>query len=266
MADKKDVVTTLTSLKGIGKVKAEAIVDAGYDSIKKIQQASIKDLCKVNGISDSVAESIKDQLGSVKTEEKVKTPSEKKPEKPTKQKPKEPKEEKKPVKETKTTETPAKTAVKKEPVKEKPKKKAKKTTGKPEDYTVKRKPKLTDDDQHYLSLRKQKKNKTPHFLRQEWFRYKRIPKNWHKPDGITSKMRMNRKYRIPMVHVGFRGPKKVRGLHPSGFEEVLVYNVSDLEKINVDTQAARIGSTVGTKKRLAITEKAKELEIRLLNK
>jgi len=250
MADKKDVVSTLTSLKGIGKVKAEAIVDAGFDTVKKIQHASIEELCTVNGISDSVAQSIKDQLGSVKTEEKVKTPSKKTPEKPIEQASKEPKEEKKPVKETK--------AVAKE--------KAKKSTGKPENYTVKRKPKLSDEDHHYLSLRKEKKKKAPHFLRQEWFRYKRIPKNWHRPDGITSKLRMNRKYRIPLVSVGFRGPKKVRGLHPSGFEEVLVYNVSDLEKINMDTQAARIGSTVGTKKRLAITEKAKELDIRLLNK
>lgn len=253
MADKKDMVTTLTSLKGIGKVKAESIVDAGFDTVQKIQKASIDELCAVNGVSESVAQSIKDQLGPVKTEEKAKTPSKKTLEKPKKQESKEP-EEKKPVKETKTV------------TKEKPKKKAKKTTGKPEDYTVKQKPKLSDEDHHYLSLRKEKKKKTPHFLRQEWFRYKRIPKNWHRPDGITSKMRMNRKYRIPMVHVGFRGPKKVRGLHPSGFEEVLVYNVSDLEKINIDTQAARIGSTVGTKKRLAITEKAKELDIRLLNK
>jgi len=115
-------------------------------------------------------------------------------------------------------------------------------------------------------VRKNKKKQRPHFLRQEWFRYKRVPKNWRRPDGITSKMRINKKYRIPRVRVGFRGPKQVRGLHPSGFEEVLVHNTADLEKIDADKQAARIGSTVGTKKRVAIAEKAKELDIRLLNK
>jgi large subunit ribosomal protein L32e len=151
---------------------------------------------------------------------------------------------------------------------EKPQKKQKRksSSAAPEAYEVKKKPSLDKDLYHHLSVRKQKKDKTPHFLRQEWFRYKRIPKNWHCPDGITSKLRMNKKYRSARVRVGFRGPKKVRGLHPSGFEEVLVYNVSDLEKIDADKQAARIGGTVGTKKRVAIAEKAKELDIRLLNK
>jgi large subunit ribosomal protein L32e len=131
---------------------------------------------------------------------------------------------------------------------------------------VKKKPVLSKQRSHDLHVRREKKKKTPEFLREEWFRYKRISRNWRRPDGITSKMRINKKYRPSRVRVGFRGPKKVRGLHPSGFEEIIVYNVTDLEKINADTQAARIGSSVGTKKRVAIAEKAKELDIRLLNK
>jgi len=248
MAEKDDVLKTLTSLKGIGKVKAEAIIKAGFDTIEKIQSASIEELSKVDGISDSVADSIKDQLPE--SEKTAKKPV-KKPEKSTK-------EEKEVVEEKEQKET--------KPVKKPQKKQKKKTTDAPEDYEVKKKASLSKDVYHYLAVRKQKKKETPHFLRQEWFRYKRLPKNWHCPDGITSKMRMNKKYRPARVRVGFRGPKKVRGLHPSGFEEVLVYNVSDLEKIDADKQAARIGGTVGTKKRVAIVEKAKELDIRLLNK
>ena len=68
-----------------------------------------------------------------------------------------------------------------------------------------------------------------------------------------------------MVRVGFRGPKKTRGLHSSGFEEVMVFNPKDLEKIDPATQAARIGSSVGTKKRIDIEESAKKLDIRILN-
>ena len=244
MTKKDDVLKTLTSLKGIGKVKAEAIINAGFDSIEKIQSASIDELSKVDGISDSVANSIKDQLPKAEkaVEKPEKTSGKKSVEKPT------PKKEVKPVK--------------------KPQKKQKKkeATSAPEDYVVKKKASLPKDVHYYLSVRKQKKKQTPHFLRQEWFRYKRLKKNWRCPDGITSKMRMNKKYRPARVRVGFGGPKKVRGLHPSGFEEVLVYNVSDLEKIDAGKQAARIGGTVGTKKRVAIVEKAKELDIRLLNK
>ncbi len=78
-------------------------------------------------------------------------------------------------------------------------------------------------------------------------------------------MRKNLKYRPSKVRIGFRGPKEVRGLHPSGFEEVMIYNVADLKNINPEKQAARIGGTVGTKKRLEIAKKAEKLEIRVLN-
>jgi len=132
-------------------------------------------------------------------------------------------------------------------------------------YKVKIKPKLTKEKQERIKIRKQIKKRTPEFLREEWFRYKRIPKNWRRPDGITSKMRINRKYRPSKVRIGFRGPKDVRGLHSSGFEEVMVFNVNDLDQINKETQAARIGGTVGTRKRIEIEKKAEELNVRILN-
>jgi len=66
------------------------------------------------------------------------------------------------------------------------------------------------------------------------------------------------------VEVGYRSPKKVRGHHPSGFEEVIVYNPKDLEKVNSE-QVVRIGHTVGLRKRLTIIERAKELKLHILN-
>lgn len=246
MTDKEEMVKTLTSLKGIGEVKAEAIINAGFDTLKKIQEASIEELCTINGINESVATSIKDQLLDHEP-----IPSDKKEELREKV---EKEEEKEPVKATPSTVTPQQEDDELM------------MTSAPEGYVVKKKPTLSKEIIHDLSIRKKKKKKTPRFLREEWFRYKRISKNWRRPDGITSKMRINKKYRPSRARVGFRGPKNVRGLHPSGFEEVLVYTVSDLELINADVQAARISGTVGTKKRVAIVEKAKELDIRLLNK
>ena len=78
-------------------------------------------------------------------------------------------------------------------------------------------------------------------------------------------MRQNLKYRPNKVRVGFRGPKDTRGLHPSGFKEIFVFNINDLENIDPKTQAARIGGTVGMKKRTEIIKKAEELDIRILN-
>lgn len=79
-------------------------------------------------------------------------------------------------------------------------------------------------------------------------------------------MRKSLKYRPPMVKVGYRGPKATRGLHPSGFREVMVHNLKDMDKINPKLEAARIAHSVGMKKRMEIEEKADEKKIRILNR
>jgi large subunit ribosomal protein L32e len=66
-------------------------------------------------------------------------------------------------------------------------------------------------------------------------------------------------------NVGYRSPKSVRGLHPTGYEEVLVHNVNELKQVNPKKQVARIGSTVGILKRTMILNKADELNIHILN-
>ena len=128
------------------------------------------------------------------------------------------------------------------------------------------KPVLDDDVKAALELRSAKNGARPAFKRQEWFRYQRLGEKWRKPKGIHSKMRRHLSYRPPVVSIGFRGPKAVRDFHPSGFQEVMVYNPGQVEKVDPKVQAIRIGGTVGGKKRMAITEKADELGIRILNR
>ena len=57
----------------------------------------------------------------------------------------------------------------------------------------------------------------------------------------------------------------MKGLHTSGYEEVLVYRPKDIEDVDVANQAIRIGSSVGKRKRLDIEKKAEELGIKVLN-
>ena len=133
-------------------------------------------------------------------------------------------------------------------------------------YVVKAKPELSDEDADALAKRALISGRRPAFKRQEWFRYSKLGEKWRKPKGIHSKMKRCLKRRPPMVDIGYRGPKSVRNLHPSGFEEVLVYNVDGLEGIDPKKQAVRIGGTVGTKKRMAIEDRADELGIRVLNR
>ena len=130
---------------------------------------------------------------------------------------------------------------------------------------VKIKPKLSDEEKRLLRLRNKMNRKRPKFRRQEWFRYKRLGDSWRKPRGKHSKMREHKGYRPPVVDSGYRGPRKVRGLHPSGFREVLVHNPSELDRVNPEREAIRIASRVGMRKRIAIEKKAEELGIRVLN-
>ncbi len=245
---KKDVIEEFSKIKGVGKKKAEALYENGFTSVDKLQKAKTEDITKIDGFSDNLAGDILKQM------KKEETTKEKKTEKQPEEKQKKPeKEEKSKAKKPKTTKKETKEEV--EIVEEE--------TG---EYVVKKKPKLEDDVKKYLSVREKIKRKRPKFLRQESFRYKRLENNWRRPSGLTSKMRINKGYRPNRVRIGFRSPQQVRGLHPSGFEEVMVFNVKDLENINPEKQAARVGGTVGTKKRVEIYKKAEELDIRVLNK
>lgn len=116
-----------------------------------------------------------------------------------------------------------------------------------------------------IKERQRIKNKKPKFRAEESWRYKRVKENWRKARGIDSKMRRKVKGWPRTPTVGYRGPKNARYLHPSGFVEVLVHNVDDLEKIDPKTQAIRIAHTVGAKKRIEISTEAEEKGIRILN-
>jgi len=133
-------------------------------------------------------------------------------------------------------------------------------------YRVKAKPKLDKATKRMLNIKSDIDKRRPKFRRQEWFRYKRLGTKWRKPRGLHSKMRVNRKYRPKVVSIGFRSPKAVRDLHPSGFKEVLVHNPRDLKDLDPKTQAIRIGHSVGTRKRQEIIKAADKMELRVLNR
>jgi large subunit ribosomal protein L32e len=228
---KEAVLKEFEALKGVGKVKAKLLYDNGYDSLEKLKKAKIKDLTKLRGITEKNAKEILDQLKEKKEKTTKKTDERKQQEEP----------------------------------KEKKDASVEIVDQKEGAYQPKIKPQLTDKEKEQLVIRRQIKKRTPHFLRDEGFRYKRIPKNWRRPTGYTSKLRINLKYRPSKVRVGFRAPKVVRGLHASGFKEVMVHTTKELETIDPKKQAVRIGGTVGTKKRLEIAKRADELAIRVLN-
>ena len=116
-----------------------------------------------------------------------------------------------------------------------------------------------------LKLRERVKLKKPNFVRHEGWRYKRLKEGWRRPRGLDNKMRRKIKGWPPTVNVGYRGPKATRGLHPSGYKEVLAYNTKDLEEIDPKTQAIKIAHTVGKRKRAKILIEARKKKITILN-
>ena len=129
----------------------------------------------------------------------------------------------------------------------------------------KAKPPSDGNLQALLELRSKVAEHRPKFVRQESWRYVRIHPEWRKPKGVDNKIRRQDKGWPKLVRVGYRGPVKSRGLHPSGHFEVLVQRADELNGLVPGRDVARIGRAVGAKKREAILARAKELGVRIVN-
>ncbi len=85
---------------------------------------------------------------------------------------------------------------------------------------------------------------------------------WRMPHGIDLDKGIEHGFR---PKIGYRGCREARGIHPSGYREVLVCNFNDLEKIDPKTQAAKLAATIGKRKRNEIITKANAKGIWVLN-
>ncbi|WP_435175842.1 50S ribosomal protein L32e [Halorussus sp. AFM4] len=226
MAD--DEPQELEDISGVGASKADALRDAGYESVEDVKAATQDDLAEVEGIGNALAARIKADVGGLEVEEETEAEiEEEEPEEP----------------ETEEAE-------------------AAETELRPRGL-VEKTPDLTEREEELLQQRKRVGK--PQFNRQDYHKKKRTPTSWRRPRGKLSKQRRGVKGKGPKVEAGFRTPTEVRGKHPSGFEEVRVHNVDDLDGVDGDREAVRIASKVGARKRERIEEQAEENGIRVLN-
>ncbi|MGV9102903.1 MAG: 50S ribosomal protein L32e, partial [Promethearchaeia archaeon] len=140
----------------------------------------------------------------------------------------------------------------------------------PKEAEVSEEPSLENDtepeiDERLWKIAKKKRERKPKFRHNQAHRWKRVKDSWRRVRGIDSDIREKKKGHIKMPSAGFRTPKEVRGLHPSGYEEVLVHRPADLEGLDPTKQAVRIGGTVGERKRQNIIQKADAMMLRILN-
>ncbi len=227
MSDEESVERELEDISGIGPSKADTLRETGYESITDLQAASQSELAEIEGIGNALAARIKADVGGLEIEEETEAEVE------------EPEEEEQ-AEEAEDVETELR-----------PRGVADKT------------PDL-DDERARLLTQRTREGK-PAFNRQDYHKKKRVPSSWRRPRGDLSKQRIGQKGKGATVEAGYRTPTAVRGLHPSGFEEVMVHRPADLEDVDPDREAVRIASAVGARKRERIEERAADREIRVLN-
>ncbi len=262
----------LSDIDGIGPAMEEKLREAGIKSPVSLSKADPEKLAEeVSGLgiasaTDFIAQAKKLLSDYTKSKETKKTKTEEKPKKTAKKK----KAESEKPEAEKKKEAPKRKKVKKEPKKEEAKP-AKPKTEKKAAPEKEKKPEpefVTKDtlyDKRLLRIAAAKRKRKPKFRHEQAHRWKRVSDSWRKVRGIDSATREKRRGRIAMVSAGYRTPKSVRGLHPSGYEEVHVFRPDDLEGLDPDVHAVRIGGTVGLRKRQDIINKAESMMLRVLN-
>lgn len=117
-----------------------------------------------------------------------------------------------------------------------------------------------------LKIWNKQKREIPKFVRCDSWKVKRLEDSgWRRPKGLDNKMRLKRKGWLPLVNIGYRKIKSARGLHPSGFREILVHNPNEVAGLDPEEVVVRIASSVGKLKRIKIIEECNKLGIKVVN-
>lgn len=229
----EEIINEFTSIKGVGESRAKALYEAGYTSVEDLNEATTEELSRVKGITDQLAERIKNEVSQIyedieageavedSAQEVVGT---------AKVEAEEGDEEGKEIEATPTAEL-----------------------------------ELDPESQRLLKVRKKQKAKKPNFVQTDLHKKKRLKNTWRRPKGLHNKKRRHILGKGEMARVGYGSPVAVKGLHPSGFQDVLMSRVQDLDELDPSTQAVRIARTVGQRKRMDIVKKARSLGLKILN-
>ncbi|MFC6724058.1 50S ribosomal protein L32e, partial [Halobium palmae] len=151
---------------GVGPSKAEALAEAGYETVEDVKAASQSELADVEGIGNALAARIKADVGGLEVREEEETEAEVEDEG---------EEEAEPEEEVETELRPRGHA----------------------DKT----PDL--DDETARALGQKHRESTPQFNRQDYHKKKRVPTSWRRPRGQLSKQRRGIKGKGDTVEAGY---------------------------------------------------------------
>jgi len=121
---------------------------------------------------------------------------------------------------------------------------------------------MADDKIRLIRVRVQK---SARFKRDGAGKKEQLADTWRRPRGLHNKQRIQKKAKGPMPTPGYGSPVEVRGLHPSGYRDVLVHNPEELAGLDPTIDAIRIAASVGARKRGVIQEKALSEGLKVIN-
>lgn len=231
----EEIINEFTSIKGVGESRAKALYEAGYTSVEDLNEATTEELSRVKGITDQLAERIKNEVSQIYED----------------------------IEAGEAVEDSAQEVVGTAKVE------AEAEEGDEEGKEIEAIPiaelELDPESQRLLKVRKKQKAKKPNFVQTDLHKKKRLKNTWRRPKGLHNKKRRHILGKGEMARVGYGSPVAVKGLHPSGFQDVLMSRVQDLDELDPSTQAVRIARTVGQRKRMDIVKKARSLGLKILN-
>ena len=229
----EEIINEFTSIKGVGESRAKALYEAGYTSIEDLNKATAEELSSVKGITDQLAGTIKNEVSQIYED----------------------------IEAGEAVEDSAQEVVGTAKVEAE--------EGDEEGKEIEAIPiaelELDPESQRLLKVRKKQKAKKPNFVQTDLHKKKRLKNTWRRPKGLHNKKRRHILGKGEMARVGYGSPVAVKGLHPSGFQDVLMSRVQDLDELDPSTQAVRIARTVGQRKRMDIVKKARSLGLKILN-
>lgn len=124
---------------------------------------------------------------------------------------------------------------------------------------------MDPESKRLFNVRKVQKGKKPQFKRTCSHKFKRLDTNWRRPRGSQGKQRRKYVAKGALAQVGYGSPAAVKGLHPSGYSDVLISSIAELELVDPSFEAIRIARTIGAQKKALILAKAEESGIKVLN-
>jgi large subunit ribosomal protein L32e len=109
-----------------------------------------------------------------------------------------------------------------------------------------------------------KKRWHPKFARMNYGRTSRsrIGEAWRRPRGHDNKQKTGIRFAPDVPCIGFRQPRAIRGMHPTGVRPVLVHNMAEAMAAK---EAIVLSATIGGKKRAEIVKAIRARNIRMMN-